>query len=87
MIPDKTTHSMSDIEECGRCLERLRSLGCQVGTAYYPKNSMPHWKVVTPAGHYYSYGMDSRSLKSMRRLCEELDIPTRRSERIAQVIG
>ena len=81
------------LEEQSLCLAYLKSLGCEITTTYESNTLQPIWWVRTPphapdcAITVHAFKSDEESLEAMRRLCEELDRPRRRSERIAQVIG
>ncbi len=81
------------LDEQSLCLACLKSLGCEIATTYDPNTFLPCRLVMAPphapdgARKVHAFKSDEESLEAMRRLCEELDRPRRRSERIAQVIG
>ncbi len=69
------------------CLGRLKSLGCKVITVYDPHSFLPMWRVLTPGKETRFFKTDDSSMARMAELCEQLDIPRRRAERIESVIG
>lgn len=81
------------LDEQSLCLAWLKSLGCEITTRYDPNTFQPIRWVRTPphapdcARTVHAFKSDEESLEEMRRLCEVLDRPRRRAERIAQVIG